>query len=255
MGVVVTSWSKEVVIAALLLVAPCVILTGRSPAQTNYGNLGVNAVWNSSPIASPAFVDVDATGFAGDICTRINTIFFNMGAATTTGVVIDARGVTPTSGTTTQPCTTNPWYNATKNAPPATVLLPAGTITICATWTPPYFTKIIGEGPGQGGTLGTTLQVGSSSECGGQTFSGTAMIQMGGSACNSTDCFSVSVEDLTLDGQNASVDGIDNFIAQELSYVQHVAMVNIGGIGLSIGPIAGNSGPYSDLSIAVNSNA
>jgi len=73
-------------------------------------------------------------------------------------------------------------------------------------------------------------------------------------------CFSVQVEDLALNGVDNQghywpIDGIDNSVSQELSLVRHVSMVNIGGIGLSIGANAGNSGPYSDISIEVTSSA
>jgi hypothetical protein len=83
------------------------------------------------------------------------------------------------------------------------------------------------------------------------------MIQMGNvssSNCSLSNCFSVSISDLALDGKgNSGIDGIDNSFAQELSYVQHVSMVNMGKVGLFNG--SGNVGPYSDLSIAVTSTA
>ena len=246
---------RGVGLAPLFTIWACLLgLLGSSKAQT--GNVGLNTVWNStSKVASPAFVDASAYTSQGDICANINYILTNAAAA---GVIIDARGVLPTSGTS-QPCSINPWTSADlfSGALPNTILLPSGTITICATWQMPVFTKLIGEGPGQGGSIGTTLQVGSSAQCGGNSFAGSAMIQMGGTTnCTSSNCFSVSISDLALDGQsNSGIDGIDNLVAQELSSVTHVAMVNIGKIGLSIAANAGNSGPYSDLSIQAIDNA
>jgi hypothetical protein len=251
MGIAETSSFRRVSLTSVLVLGAWFsVLPNLAWAQN--GHQGLNTVWQSTngKIASAAFVDASAYTSNGDICGRLNYIL----STAPNGVVIDARGVVPATGNL-QLCGMNPWGN---NISPtsATILLPAGTITICATWTLPVLTKIIGEGAGQGGTVGTTLRVGSSTNCGGNSFMGTAMIQMGNIPINCTkdNCFSVSVSDLALDGQsNPTIDGIDNTLAQELSSVQHVAMVNMGRVGLFNS--SGNVGPYSDISIAVTSNA
>jgi len=244
-----SSFRSMGLVSLLVLGAWLSVLPNRTWAQQ--GNEGLNTVWqtSSNKIASAAFVDASAYTSNGDICGRLNYIL----STAPNGVVIDARGVLPATGST-QSCGMNPWNNI--NPTSATILLPAGTITICATWTLPVLTKIIGEGVGQGGTIGTTLRVGSLTNCNGSNFMGTAMIQMGNipNNCTLSNCFSVSVSDLALDGQSKStIDGIDNTTAQELSSVQHVAMVNIGRVGLFNS--SGNVGPYTDISIAVTSNA
>jgi hypothetical protein len=249
---VARSSSAQPSFVALLYLVMIFCMPSLTLAQTGY-----NAVWQnqSTKIGSPAFVDATAFTSKGDICQNINYILSNM-PTSNEGLVIDARGVLPSVGNS-QPCSINPLQNVSSLF--STILLPPGTITICTTWILPTVTKIIGEGPGQGGVIGTTLQVGSSSQCSGNSFSGTTMIQMGGTTnCTSSDCFSVSISDLALNGQDpqgnyTSIDGIDDSEAQELSLVQHVAMINIGKIGMSVG--VANSGPYSDISIAVTSNA
>jgi hypothetical protein len=192
-----------IVLSNSLLLVWFLVVSVVSQAQVqNNGNNGLNAVWQgSNNVASPAFVDASAYTSQGDICATLNYI---LEYAASPGVVIDARGVLPG---TIQPCGTNPFLyrDGSKSTFPATILLPPGTITICTTWIMPVLTKLIGEGPGQSGTIGTTLQVGSSLQCGGNSFSGTAMIQMGGTSnCNSMNCFSVSVSDLALDGQSSN---------------------------------------------------
>jgi hypothetical protein len=224
-------------------------LPNRMCAQSGQSNVGSNAVWQNGPFASPAFIDA-AAFIQSDICKTLHNIFTQL--PTTPGIVIDARGVLLGSP---QLCSVNPWVNGVTTS--STILLPAGTIAICAMWTPPVLTRIIGEGPNQGGTVGTMLQVGSSQQCG-ASFSGSAIIQMAPSCNPVNGCFSVQIEGLALDGQDNqgnyySIDGIDNSVAQELSLVRHVSMVNIGEVGLSIGAV--NSGPYSDISIEVTSNA
>ena len=89
-------------------------------------------------------------------------------------------------------------------------------------------------------TLGTTLQAQSG------FTPGTAMISLGLSS-HCTPCTGISVENLTLDGQGQSIDGIDNGFAQDLSYVDHVGLFRILGSGLAISGTANYSGPYSNI--------
>jgi hypothetical protein len=231
----------------ILLAGGTALVPLRAHAQA-----GQNAVYNSGPINSLAFID--AANFSSnnglDFCGQLNAVL----TSTATNIeysnwqVIDARGITSTT------CLSNPWtFPSTQGPPWVTVLLPAGTIQISSTWTLPQHTRIIGQGPGI-----TTLQATSS-------LSG-PLIQMGCYVSGSKTCglaFGVSVENLTLDGYSFAVDGIDNNDAQEQSYVKHVQMINIGGTGLSLKPDPNATPPnpqgpnhsnYSDISITETAN-
>jgi hypothetical protein len=80
-------------------------------------------------------------------------------------------------------------------------------------------------------------------------------------ACGPT--YGVGVEGLTLNGgsQTTAFDGIDNSDAEEQSYVKHVQMIGISGVGLSLdvdtanGATSSHSGPYSDISITESGNS
>jgi hypothetical protein len=69
------------------------------------------------------------------------------------------------------------------------------------------------------------------------------------------DCNGISIEHLTLDANGPTnrnvINGIVNNYAEELSYVNDVALINITGTGLMIGVAtdgtSGNSGPYSNI--------
>ncbi len=227
------------------------------PGQS-VGQIGYNSVWTSSPsrTSSSAFIDASVfTGPAGqtDICARINAA---LESATTTGVVIDARGINSTNSTMTCTSTNTPWAytsGSTTYAPnrPSTVLLPAGTITISRTWILPDGTKIVGRGAGAPGDSVTTIEASS-------TFTGGWMIQMGPNSSNvppliacstTTGCTDVSVEDLALNGgtKGASISGIINGQSRDMSYVRNVSMTQIGGTGLKVWSLAGNSGPYTNI--------
>ncbi len=75
------------------------------------------------------------------------------------------------------------------------------------------------------------------------------MIQFGSSSCGA--CTGISVENLVLDGQGLSINGIVNQYAQDQSYVDHVGLFQILGTGLLISSYgtgsAMNSGPYSHI--------
>ena len=164
-----------------------------------------------------------------------------------------------------------PWNNGTTYLnKPSTILLPATggatptPIIISTPWILPSNTHLIGEGdgiPSSGFTPGTTIQAGTS-------FSG-SMIQFGTGPPPSSPpicppvgsvytCTGISVENLTLDGKGQSVNGISNAYSQDGSYVNHVSLYQIRGVGLVIqGSAQGNasnSGPYSNITFDLGGN-
>jgi hypothetical protein len=249
------------------------VLTGVflvAPAGAQLASPGNNAVYNSSGnvALSPAFIDASVfvgsgQGQGSDICDALFKIlsgdpnFFKNGYPST-GAVIDARGI---SGATNLTCSHGtPWTegNTTVNVP-STILLPATgavapnnptPIIISTPWILPPNTHLIGEGdgiPSTGFTPATTIQAASS-------FSGTTMIQFGPSATfclppgeGTTVCVGISVENLTLDGQSQSINGITNQLAGDPSPVNHVSLYRIVGTGLLVSDSANNSGPYSNI--------
>jgi len=160
---------------------------------------------------------------------------------------------------------TTPWFNGTGFANvPSTILLPAGTITIPSTWVLPGGTKLIGEGseipsfPVPPTVPGITLIQACTTSISGcpttSNFSG-PMIEFG-AACPGSQCTGIvngiSVENVALNGNGLGITGILNGESQELTYVDHVALVQILGTGLQVkgnpqnaGPQ--NSGPYSNI--------
>ncbi len=236
------------------------VFSSRAAAQ---GVEGQNDVYSSTfgQVGSSAFIDASVFqghGQGADLCDTIYQIltggFKNTYPAA--GAVIDARGISGAALT----CTLgSPWLESGGSYAnfPSTILLPAGIILIQTKWTLPDGTKIIGEGTGGVEVNGsitlvsaTTIQAcntGMNSSCT-KNFVDTVMIQMGGTNCtgsNST-CHSVGIEDLSLDGQGASITGISNSNSVELSYVNRVNLYRLG-LGLSITGLAQNSGPYSNI--------
>jgi hypothetical protein len=190
-------------------------------------------------VASTAYLDASAFYPAdGDICQTINTVLTTY--VPYAGAVVDARGILPTSGDTLQ-CSINPFSGV---AVPSTVLLPAANIQIKDTWVLPSNTRIVGGDPLPATTY-ATLQV--------QTiFSATnsTMIQM--CASTTAPCSGVSVEHLTIDGEDSativhSLNGIYNLAAQDQSYVNDVKLNNIALAGVLVGPNAQQSGAYSNI--------
>ena len=207
------------------------------------GTQGQNAVCTSnSPtgcaptVGTSAFID--ASTFKGKASTICGVLNFMLKNGFTAGAVIDARGLNSTN--TSMTCTASPWVGITSNPPPSTILLPAGTIVIPATWFVPSGTHLIGQGDTAGS--GTTLQVSS-------TFGSSAMIQFGSSTwCSaSSPCTGIGVEKLILDGQGKSIVGIWNQLAQTQSYIDHASLYQILGTGLQISGTANNSGPYTNI--------
>jgi hypothetical protein len=209
---------------------------------------GNNAIYSStgSIVPSSAFIDASqfigtGTDHSGNVCGAIYGILsghFPSSFSATIGAVVDARGI---SGSTalTCPSGTTPWSNgSTTVSAPSTILLPAGTISTLSTWILPANTHLIGEGdgiPSGSSTPGTTIQAGSG-------FSGSTVIQFGSAVGTG-----ITVENLTLDGQGQSINGITNEFAQNASYVNHISLYRIHGTGLLIEDSANNSGPYSNI--------
>ena len=78
------------------------------------------------------------------------------------------------------------------------------------------------------------------------------MIDFGSSALCGTQCSSIGLSGVTLDGQGQAVNGVVNNNAGELSYVRDTTIKCVEGAGstgagLYIGSGANNSGPYRDL--------
>lgn len=215
---------------------------------------GQNAVYNlngncnntgSACAASRAFLDASMFVTSPPIgnrnlCGVLNFILNpSNGFIPTIGAVVDARGLN--SNNTSMTCTASPWAGIT-NPPPSNILLPAGTILIPAGWTLPSSTHLIGLGENvSSSTTATVLQATSA-------LSGD-MIDF----CSSAPCVAVGVENLVLNGNGRSVNGIVNQYAGSLSYVDHVSLYKILGIGLLISGVATGSGPYTNINFDTGS--
>jgi hypothetical protein len=213
------------------------------PSQLTAQTQGNNSVYGTGVTFSTAYIDASAvagTSSATNICAKINAAL-GLIHSTPNTAVIDARGIS----SLTCPSGDTPWtYGGTTYTSPATILLPAGTITISNTWVLPNQTRIVGEGSGSvvSGTAVTTIKTSSALN---------PMIQMGIStgalACPTAGCTGISVEDLVLNGEGAVTVGIINTNAQEQSYIRRVAFYQIPGTGFRVGSGAQNSGPYTDI--------
>ena len=241
------------------------VLSSSSRAQTCTKAAGETAVYASCSggtnlQGSSAYIDtVGLTGGTGDVCAQINTALKSAPAA---GAVIDARGVLGSGGI--QLCSASPWTGTPSSGhwPPATILLPAGVIVIPGQWILPNQTRIIGHnaGPASAGGAGNTTIRACVKGVNGCTaaFSGSEMIVMGSSAtvdnCASTGCTGIGIEDLWLDGQGiASLSGLYNNFAVDLSYAKHVNLYQILGNGLWLTGTSQNSGPYTDIGFSLGS--
>ena len=236
-----------------ILVGCFLALSTQLNAQCS-GTQGQNGVYNPTcnggrpgVVGSSAFIDASmfiGSASANNICAVLNWVLNPANRILpAAGAVIDARGLN--SGNTSMACTTanpSPWAGIT-SPPPSTILLPAtgaNPIVIpsgSSGWILPNNTRLIGEGdgiPSNSLTPGTTIQAASG-------FSGT-MIQFG-----STASTGIAVEHLTLDGKGQAINGISNAESQANSYVDHVSLYRILGIGLSVTGTANDSGPYSNI--------
>jgi hypothetical protein len=255
-------WLFSLSLALVLGLATVAPLRARAQSQGN------NAVYSSASAVggSAAYIDASASSTSSvTICATIYNIL-NGASYPTAGAVIDARGLNSGNSNLTCAASTSPWLigGVYLSAKPARILLPAGTIIIKYPWIVPDYTKIVGVGSSStSGAAGTTTLKADLGFTG-----GTTMIQMGDSNCNAGGsnpgvCFEISLSDLTLDANGLSIDGIDNSNAEELSYVQHAAILNAEGTGLFLSTnsvsqangTASHSGPYIDLIIASGSAA
>ena len=254
-----------------------------SAADLAAAQAGQDAVYSSlaQVTNSPSFID--ASMFATspppasrNFCGVLNWVLNPLnGILPSTGGVIDARGLPGTTPPTSMTCTMSPWGSGSSYVNvPSTILLPAtgalptnpsNPIIISTPWILPPNTHLIGEGDGipifsTGGSLisapGTTIQAASG-------FSG-SMIQIGAPSpvCPLVNtiptCTGISVENLTLDGQGQSINGITNAYSQDATSVNHVSLYQIRGVGLLIeqgssGGNATNSGPYSNITFDTGS--
>jgi len=265
-----------------LFVLPCLV-----EAQVGPGSQGNTAVYSGPTAIQGSTAIVDASAFQGtDLC---NTLYSILSARTYPGpgVVIDARGITNPRALNCKSGT--PWIqndSSPTNNPPtsstANILLPAGTITIYTTWVLPNYTRLIGEGertiisagpgfapPGWDTNSGGTgiIEIGAyATTAAWENFPAPGPFPcVGSSPCicplakTGPACVGIGIQDLVLDGTQlagTSVNGIYNASSQEMTYVDHVTMNNIEGIGLRIATMtSGGSGPYSNIVFNAGKNA
>ncbi len=236
-----------------------VMVTGLGAARSNAQGSGICSAVRGSPVvygncngntASSAYIDASIFkndgNNNGDVCQTIKYILTTPSIYTRTGTVIDARGILPAPGQSSEPCGTDPFNGGTTL--PTTVLLPLTTVFITQTWVLPRGTRILGGGtPPSGRSSGVggraTLQVANAGN-----FSGTSMIQM----CPSGICTGISVEHLTLNGLDATgvptpINAINNAGAGPSSYVDDVNLNFISLTGLLVASNAARSGPYTNI--------
>jgi hypothetical protein len=163
-------------------------------AQGSQNSQGQNAACSSSSgcsttAGSSAFIDASMfAASAPNICGILHAILIGT-LYPAAGAVIDARGLPGTTGTS-MTCTASPWAGI-NNPPPATILLPAGTIVISHPgWTLPANTRLIGVGnddvAGSNGTVvsGTIIQACKTGQTGCTAFTSTdTAITMCSSGC------------------------------------------------------------------------
>jgi hypothetical protein len=238
---------------AIIAVLVCCFSVSPPPVAAQ-GSQGQDAVYNlrSTIVGSSSFID--ASMFVGNVtspnlCSVLNLVLAQVVQPTyPNGAVIDARGLPGTTPPTSMTCSMSPWGSGSSTVSvPSTILLPAtgaNPIVIPSTWVLPPNTHLIGETSNitsSGLTPGTTLQAHTS------FIAGTAMVSFGVPSLCTAGCAGISVENLTLDGQGQSINGIVNSLSQDSSYVNHVGLYRILGTGLSVLGNASNSGPYSDI--------
>jgi hypothetical protein len=246
--------SNSIGVVAILL-GSCLSVATFAQAQQN--TQGENAVCTTAPNCSPTVATsafIDASKFLGnnqgrDLCDTIYGIFNNLYNNTypTAGAVVNARGI---SGTTNLTCSHgSPWTegSTTVNVP-STILLPATgagnnftPIIISTGWVLPANTHLIGQGDNI--SSGTVIQA--ASNVGDMIAYCSSILPPQNPPPSS--CTGIAVENLLLDGKGNAVSGIVNYYAGSLSYVNHVSLYQILGIGLVIGGSATGSGPYSNI--------
>jgi hypothetical protein len=270
-------------VASWMFFATIVVLLGWFATSPSVATAQVVAGWNTicqgsgtncgTLLPSSSFIDASALAFGNastDICARIyNALQSTIPPSQSIALVhpvIDARGIKNTTmNPTILTCKTNetPWVplSGTAFATPSTILLPAGKIFISTGWILPNLTKLIGVGASDPGDVDGDTTDAETTIAAWTNFgpAGTALLQMGESSlCNMNPtlngaCFGIGISHLILNGGKSpvTIDGIDNFNAEEGSFVEHVNMYFIGGNGLRLGasgnPSSNHSGPYSDI--------
>ena len=211
---------------------------------------GNKAVIGSSSSAVPSTIWIDASAWwdqstttVPDLCSILNTIIsLQITGGSTVGVVIDARGLYNSFLSNAAVACTGTPFPSSASAFAMTILLPAATIPLSSTWTLPNNTRLIGEGQ-------NTNLIASQSG-----FSGTYMIEMGGSGVcptvsSATVCTSIGIEHLLLsDSHQMGPGGIDNQFSMTSSYVNDVNLNSFNNVGLNIA--AADSGPYSNVTFS-----
>ena len=269
------------ILAAALWIAAGLILILYLARRSRRKRLPGNCNSTNGIVGSSAFIDLsmylppNGKTQGRDLCDAIYGVLNDLYGNTypSNGAVIDARGVSGAANLTWTHG--SPWTEGGNTVTaPSTILLPAtgalptnpsNSIVISTSWILPPNTHLIGEGDGipifsTGGSLisapGTTIQAASG-------FSG-SMIQIGAPSpvCPLVNtiptCTGISVENLTLDGQGQSINGITNAYSQDATSVNHVSLYQIRGVGLLIeqgssGGNATNSGPYSNITFDTGS--
>jgi hypothetical protein len=236
-------------------------LTSAVPAGAQ-GSVGQNAVFNPSGncnqcVGSSAFIDayvlLSTPGLAADLCDTLYGLFVGRQGFPpypAGGAVIDARGISGTALTCTKG---SPWSEGGSSVTtPSTILLPPGTIVIPSSWVLPSNTHLVGEGDNDpySSTPGTTIQVSGSFTAPG------SMIQF----ASASGASGISVERLTLDGKGLGINGIvnqyaggSNTSAGSNTYVDHVTLYRLLGVGLQVAGSANNSGPYTNITFDTGS--
>ncbi len=239
----------SILVGVIALVGSVLLCPSKAAGQS----AGNNAIYNSSGTcspncaASPAFIDAsvfigNGTKQSSNICGAIYGILSsNFYAYPAAGAVVDARGISGTAALTCAAGTT-PWNNGTTTVSvPSNILLPAGTIVISTGWVLPANTHLFGQGDNI--SSGTVIQA--ASNVGDMIAYCSSVVPPQNPPPSS--CTGIGVEKLVLDGKGNSVNGIVNYYAGSLSYVDHVSLYQILDTGLVIGGVATGSGPYSNI--------
>ncbi len=215
-------------LAGLSLVFPT-----SSPAQTQGNNAVYYQSGSSATCCQGSGAFIDASVLVSAHSTICSTLYGILSSTSYTypseGAVIDARGLNSNISGFSMTCATGttPWSNgSTFVNVPSTILLPAGTIVIPTTWVLPNSTTLIGVGdalPSTTSASSTTIQAckQSTNSC---SFTGSDMIDLGTSfICDplehGTVCNGLLVQNLVLDGQGQTLNGIVNTNAQNNSSV------------------------------------
>jgi hypothetical protein len=226
---------------------------------------GQNAVCTTGPNCSPtvntsAFIDASQfiSSSNSDLCKVLYFVLATVVQAHyPSGAVVDARGLN--SGNINLTCAAGwtPWNNgATFLNVPSNILLPATgggnnvtPIIISTGWVLPANTHLIGQGDNI--SSGTVIQA--ASNVGDMIAYCSSILPPQNPPASS--CTGIAVENLLLDGKGNAVSGIVNYYAGSLSYVNHVSLYQILGVGLVIGGAATGSGPYSNINFDTGGSA